>query len=76
MKELRIETVVRTTQIIQVPDEAADDYVARFKDKDQQRDWAKAWKKKLNLDDTSIGSVKVFVADIPEKAKKTRKKKA
>lgn len=76
MKELTIETVMRTTQIIQVPDDQADDYVARFKEKEQQRDWAKTWKKKLNVDDAAISGVKVFVRDIPEKTKKTRKKKA
>ena len=76
MKEVRIETVVRTTEIIKVPDDQADDFVIRLKDKNEQRDWAENWKKKLNVDDASIGNVKIFVADIPEKTKKTRKKKA
>lgn len=76
MKEVTIETVVRTTEIIKVPDDQADDFVARLKDKNEQRDWAENWKKKLNVDAASIGSVKVFVMDVPEKKKKSSKKKA
>lgn len=76
MKELTVETVVRLTEIIQVPDDQADDFVSAFKDKDKQRETAKDIKERLGADDAAISGVKVFVHDMPEKAKKTRKKKA
>lgn len=76
MKELTVETVVRLTEIIQVPDDQADDFVLAFKDKDKQRETAKDIKERLGADDAAISGVKVFVRDMPEKTKKTRKKKA
>lgn len=76
MKEITVERVMRVTEIIKVPDDQADDFVARIKTEEDKRDTAKAAKEAMDVDDVIVGGVKVFIRDIPEKVKKTRKKKA
>ena len=76
MKEVTVERIMRVTEIIKVPDDQADDFVARVKSKEWQRSDAKNFEKAMDVDDVVISGVKAFVRDIPEKTKKTRKKKA
>lgn len=76
MKEVTVERIMRTTEIIKVPDDQADEFVARVKSKEWQRSDAKNFEKAMDVDDVVISGVKAFVRDIPEKTKKTRKKKA
>lgn len=76
MKEVTVERIMRVTEIIKVPDDQADEFVARIKTEDDKRGTAKAAKKAMDVDDVVVSGVKAFVRDIPEKAKKTRKKKA
>lgn len=76
MKEVEVVRTMRVTEIIKVPDDQAEDFVARIKTEEDKRDTAKAAKEAMDVDDLVVGNVKAFVRDIPEKAKKTRKKKA
>ena len=75
MKEIVVESLVRTTEIITVEDDKADDILRDLKDSEKQRELAKDVKKKLGLDDVQIKDVKVFVRDIDEKPKKLSKRK-
>lgn len=76
MKEVEVVRTMRVTEFIKVPDDQADDFVARVKSKEWQRSDAKNFKQAMDVDDVVVSGVKAFVRDIPEKAKKTRKKKA
>lgn len=76
MKEVTVETIMRVTEIYKVPDDKADEVVIRTKSEEERRAYAKKAKEDLDVDDVVVSSVKVFERDIPEKAKKTRKKKA
>ena len=73
MKEVIVERLVRTTEIIKMDDEAADIYVQQVKTVDDQRAWGANAKEVLNLDDANVSDVKVFVRDIPDKETKTKK---
>ena len=70
MKELTIETVMRVTEIIKVPDDQADEAVARIKTEEDKRKCASIAKKAMDADDVTVSGVKVFVRDIPKKSRK------
>lgn len=70
MKELTIETVMRVTEIIKVPDDQADEVVARIKTEEDKRKCASIAKKAMDADDVTVSGVKVFVRDIPKKSRK------
>lgn len=76
MKEVTIETVMRVTEIIKVPDDQVDEFVTRIKTEEDKRNCAGVAKKAMDVDDVTVRGVKVFVRDIPDKKKKTSKKKA
>lgn len=73
MKEVIVEKLVRTTEIIKMSDEEAEIYVEQVKTDEDKRAWSKRVKEVAGLDDANVADVKVFVRDIP--AKKSRKKK-
>lgn len=70
MKELTIETVMRVTEIIKVPDDQADEVVARIKTEEDKRKCASIAKKAMDADDVTVSGVKVFARDIPKKSRK------
>lgn len=75
MKEVIVEKLVRTTEIIKMSDEEAEIYVEQVKTDADKRSWSKIVKEAMHFDDVNVADVKVFVRDIPDKEKKSRKKK-
>lgn len=67
MKEVIIESVVTTTEIVKVPDDQVDEFVQRLRTAEEQRAIAKDIKHKLSLDDAAVSKLKLFVRDILEK---------
>lgn len=78
MKEVIVEKLVRTTEIIKMSEEEAEIYVEQVKTEADKRAWSKRVKDVAKLDDVNVADVKVFINDISEKeapVKKSRKKK-
>lgn len=75
MKEVIVERVVRVTEIIKLTDEEADIYEVQVKTVEDQREWARNAKAALDSDDIVCDKVKLTIRDIPDKPKKSRKKK-